>query len=210
MRWVYVHNWPSSPRRCVVLCWAHWMQEAGRAEGDQGAAGRSGRLLSWERHEQNHEHLYVWHSSLTTEHSHTENQISVDLIRQLIIHVMGARFSRFSWRYVVEEKWEQLGGESASSTLGWWERDGDRSAQSEDDSALISLSMFLSLLDWTSSFHLLGTASVCFQFSNIIIQPQQLSYHHTFIWLWSMHLSQEIHQEHCSAEVVVISLEGVL
>lgn len=207
MCWVYVHNWPSSPRRCVVLCWAHWMQEAGRAEGDQGAAGRSGRLLSWERHEQNHEHLYVWHSSLTTEHSHTENQISVDLTCQLIIHVMGARFSRFSWRYVVEEKWEQLGGESASSTLGWWERDGDRSAQSEDDSALISLHVSVSI---RLNF-LFPSSWNCFcVFFNITIQPQQLSYHHKFIWLWSMHLSQETHQEHCSAEVVVNSLEGVL
>lgn len=31
---------------------------------------------------------------------------------------MRPHFSGFSWRYLVEEDWEQLGGETASSTLG--------------------------------------------------------------------------------------------
>lgn len=53
---------------------------------------------------------------------------------------MRPHFSGFSWRYSVEEKWEQLGGEAASSTLGWRERDRDRSVLSEHESAVISLS----------------------------------------------------------------------
>lgn len=165
MYWVYVHVWPSSPRRCVVPCWARWMQEAGRVGVDRGAGGRSGRSLSWEQQEtkpltckNQHRHPYVRHSSLATEHALTQRtRFQFNLIRRLIIHVMRPHFSGFSWRYVVEDKWEQLGGETASSTLGWWER--DRSALSEDESALIplslSLSMFLSLapLGCTSSSH---------------------------------------------------------
>ncbi len=55
---------------------------------------------------------------------------------------MRPHFGGFSWRYLVEEKWEQLGGETASSTLGWRER--YRSVLSEDESAVISLSLSLS------------------------------------------------------------------
>lgn len=58
---------------------------------------------------------------------------------------MRVRFSGFSCRYLVEEKWEQLGGNTASSTLGWRERDRDRAVLSEDESAVSSLSMFHSL-----------------------------------------------------------------
>lgn len=39
---------PSSPRRCVALCWDRWKPEAGRAAAGRGAGGLSGRSPSWE------------------------------------------------------------------------------------------------------------------------------------------------------------------
>lgn len=91
-------------------------------------------------------------SSCMTQLSHhgaaksQRTRFQYNLACKLIIHVMRPHFGGFSWRYLVEEKWEQLGGESASSTLGWRER--DRSVLSEDESAVISLSPCFSL--WVS------------------------------------------------------------
>lgn len=65
-------------------------------------------------------------------------RLQYKLVCSLFIHVL----SGFSWRYLVEESWEQLGEETASSTLGWRERDRDRSVLSVDESAVISLSPF--------------------------------------------------------------------
>lgn len=198
MYWVYVHVWPSSPRRCVVPCWARWMQEAGRVGVDRGAGGRSGRSLSWEQQEtkpltckNQHRHPYVRHSSLATEHALTQRtRFQFNLIRRLIIHVMRPHFSGFSWRYVVEDKWEQLGGETASSTLGWWER--DRSALSEDESALIPLSLSLHVsvsrpirLYFLFPFHLLLWASISSNRRHRL-HPHETakSYHHLYLFIF--------------------------
>lgn len=122
-------------------------------------------------------------SSFFDHRAATQQRLQYNLVCSLFIHVM----SGFSWRYLVEESWEQLGEETASSTLGWRERETetDPFCQRMSQQSYPSLhfqSLTLALLSSLFSFPLL------------------------YLYLFpTLYLCQHLLHPHCSHHVIISS-----